>query len=273
VKKKNLIIVGLCILFLSYFIFRNHIRLFIFKNSPVLKSEIYKIKHIDEKIFSVNIFKCNRAFSRKSSNIYNNLFQDRILVATIPIRNFDFRNIVLEPIGSDIRNKNASIYFNTLFFDDQFIATTGIIDNKLNLNDKKPIKKRIGIDKNGKLNIFTSRNNDNYNDVLQAPFNLKINTKTKSNFHTLNYRQFVGFDSNNIIYISGFNNSLISWIDVKEIMRLFNIKSIIALDGGASLDYYFKGIHDSYSFSSVPMRNYWFTLNSPYYIEASILIK
>lgn len=37
------------------------------------------------------------------------------------------------------------------------------------------------------------------------------------------------------------------------------------LDGGASLDYEFVG--DNNSFSSIPLRDLWFELNSPFYLE------
>ena len=72
-------------------------------------------------------------------------------------------------LGSDEISADANLYFNTMFFDPNYIATTGVIDNKDLVNAKRPRKKRIGIDKNGRLTSFSENQNSNYNDVLQEP--------------------------------------------------------------------------------------------------------
>ena len=70
--------------------------------------------------------------------------------------------------------------------------------------------------------------------------------------------------------MSGHNNSLVSWKDIKALMHQMNLESVIALDGGASLDYFFDGKYNNYSFSSVPFRWWWFDLNSPYYLAGRL---
>jgi hypothetical protein len=266
-KIKSLIIILVLIGLLFYF--RNHIRLETLRKFPVLKSKIKHRNDFDEDLFSVKIYSCDRVFGNRIINKSNKLFNDEIMVVIIPVNKFIFKNVVTKPIGSDVRNDDALIYFNTLFFDQQFIATTGLIKDKVKINKRKPIKKRIGIDENGKLTSFTNKKNASYSDVLQAPFTLKTQSRTKTNLRSLNYRQFLSFNKNKIFFISGKNNSLISWMDVKEIMKELELTNVIALDGGASVDYYFNGKNNTYSFSSIPFRKYWFNKNPPYYLEAT----
>jgi hypothetical protein len=58
-------------------------------------------------------------------------------------------------------------------------------------------------------------------------------------------------------------------MDIKELMPQLGLTSIIALDGGASVEYAFDGKANDFYFSSIPIRHLWFRLNSPYYIEAT----
>lgn len=268
-KYKLLAIVSFTIM-IGFFLLRNTIRIFFLSNQPVVVSQVNHIQKINESNFSVDLYECKRRFNNKFANLYNQFFNDKALVIRIPIEHYYFKNLVLSPIGPDTKNDKANIYFNTLFFDNDYLATTGVIDERKNINRKNPRKKRIGIDDNGKLNSFSSTSNEKYNDVLQAPFTFKMNSRTSNNFRTLNFRQFVSFENGNLIYISGLNNSLISWMDIKSIMQVSKLTSVIALDGGASLDYFFEGKINNYSFSSVPLRHLWFNRNSPYYIEAKI---
>jgi hypothetical protein len=89
----------------------------------------------------------------------------------------------------------------------------------------------------------------------------------KRNIRALNFRHFIAFKNNELFYISGYKNSIISWKDVQQVMSVIGLKKVIMLDGGASLDYEFKGDKNMYSFSSVPLRDWWFDLNSPFYLE------
>jgi hypothetical protein len=195
------------------------------------------------------------------------MFSDQIAVFQIPLNNYMFNNIVMSPIGKDEISDDANIYFNTVLFNDNFIAKKGIINDQHLVNKKTPHNKRIGIDKNGRLTIFTENKNSGYNDVLQAPFTFSARSKVKVNFQTLNYRQFISIKDNRLLFITGFNNSLISWIDVKSLLPKLGLTSIIALDGGASVEYAFDGKQHNYYFSSLPLRHVWFWKNSPYYLE------
>lgn len=42
---------------------------------------------------------------------------------------------------------------------------------------------------------------------------------------------------------------------------------MIVLDGGSSLNYYFKGEHHDYAFNAIPFRDLWFDQNAPFYLE------
>ena len=252
----------------AFFLLRNHGRLFLMKHIPVHQSEVVHIKNIDEANFSLDLYACKRSYKSSKARLLNSMFSDQIAVFEIPLKNYKFNNLVMPPIGSDEISADATLYFNTMFFDSSFIATTGVIDNKDLINARKPRKKRIGIDKNGRLTSFSENQNSSYNDVFQAPIALRQKSKVKPNLRTLNYRQFISIKDGKLLFITGFNNSLISWMDIKALMPQLGLTSIIALDGGASVEYAFDGKTKNYSFSSIPFRHLWFWLNSPYYIEA-----
>lgn len=238
------------------------------KHIPVHQSEVVHIKNIDDANFSLDLYACKRSYKSSKASLLNSMFSDQIAVFEIPLKNYRFNNLVMSPVGSEEISPDATLYFNTMFFDPDYIATTGVIDNKDLVNAKKPRKKRIGIDKNGRLTSFSENQNSSYNDVLQAPFTFNPKSKVKVNFRTLNYRQFISIKDGKLLFITGFNNSLISWMDIKALMPQLGLTSIIALDGGASVEYAFEGKTNSFYFSSIPFRHLWFWLNSPYYIEA-----
>jgi len=221
---------------------------------------------IDEGQFSVNIYDIKRSFYSRFITNLNNLFYDQILVVKIPLTNCKLNNLVLSPLGRDNIQSDADFYFNTLFFMDDFQPMRGLISNKEQISSRAPKKTRMGIDSDGKITIFQNGENSSYNDVLQAPFTFNSTSKVKNNFNTINYRQFISIKNGSLIYISSNGNSLISWKDVKAVLKDLDIKQVIALDGGASFDYYFKG-RSTYSFSSIPFRKLWFYKNSPYYLE------
>jgi hypothetical protein len=266
-KKKISLLILLVLSIVGVFSFRNHLRLLILKKFPVQQSALMLYKSIDETYFKLDLYTCTRNFNNRWVRLYNSLYSDEIAVFQIPLDKYAFNNLVMEPIGKDEIASEASLYFNTMFFDPNFIATKGIIDDRHLVNQKNPIKKRIGIDKNGRLTSFSGNQNAGYNDVLQAPFTFSPKSKVNANFRTLNYRQFISIKGNQMIFITGFNNSLISWIDVKALMPQLGLTSIIALDGGASVEYSFVGKKNEYYFSSIPLRHLWFGKNSPYYLE------
>lgn len=258
-----------CFLIITLYYFRNHFRLLVMSRYPPAVSVIKKISTREEQYFNATIYQCRRLYHRRPIAWFNDLYSDKLLVIRMPIKQFVFNNLVLPPVGKDEISTRTTFYFNTLFFDQEYIATTGVIDDKEIIN-RRPRKRRVGLDQNGNLTIFSSGRNAGYNDVFQAPYILKRNTRPKGNFNTLNYRQFIAVRNNELIYISGYNNSLISWKDVRALMQQMNLESVIALDGGASLDYFFEGKNNSYSFSSIPFRWFWFYLNSPYYLEGKL---
>ena len=260
--------ISIVLMFCAFFIFRNHVRLLIMKRIPVQNSEVVHIKSVDDVNFSLNLYSIKRSYKNKWAILFNSIFNDQIAVFEIPLKNYKFNNLVLPPVGSDEISADANLYFNTMIFDSSLIATRGVIDDKDLVNTKKPNKKRIGIDKNGRLTSFSENQNYRYNDVFQAPIALNQKSKGKINLRTLNYRQFISVKDGKLLFITGFNNSLISWIDIKALMPQLGLTSIIALDGGASVEYAFSGKITNYYFSSIPFRHLWFWLNSPYYIEA-----
>lgn len=235
---------------------------------PVLQSEIELVERIDESNFTVQVFKGKRKFGHPVLNFYNAFFSDKLLVIRIPIKEYTFQNLVLAPIGEDRLSKKQDIYFNTLYFDEDFNATTGLIVNYKSINKKKPRKSRIGVDRNGKLSKFSLSRNRNFKDVLQIPYTFKANARTNKTFRTLNYRHFVCIENGELIYMAGYGNSLISWLDIQSVMKKIHAKSAMVLDGGASLEYRFEGQENKYSYSSIPFRRLWFSLNSPYYLVA-----
>ena len=268
-KRSRVFLLLLSFLFFSAFCFRNHFRLLIMRRFPPAVSVIKKEDTRHEENFTAEIFQCRRTYRHSYAAAINRLFTDQLLVIRLPLKQYAFNNLVLPPVGKDRISDHAVFYFNTLFFHQDFSATTGIIDNGEVLN-KRPRKKRVGLDPNGNLTVFSVGKNGQYNDVFQAPYLLRRNTTTNRNFHTLNYRQFIAVRNNELIYMSGHNNSLVSWKDIKALMHQMNLETVIALDGGASLDYFFAGKNNNYSFSSVPFRWWWFDLNSPYYLEGKL---
>lgn len=258
------------LLLVTGFLFRNHLRLYVLKEKAVVSTDLKFVETIDEGYFFVDIFECKRNYYSKVINIYNLFFDDKIQVIRFPVTTYFFKNVVLPPIGKDSRNNMADIYFNTLFFDSNYIAMSGIIDEKNCLNDKYPQKMRLGIDENGLLSLFSNKKNSKFIDVLQAPHTFTPRTKGNLNFRDLNYRQFVALKDGQFLYITGYKNSLISWVDIKVLMQIKNIDRVIPLDGGASLDYFFAGRFHTYQFSSIPMRNLWYKNNSPYYLEGTL---
>ena len=172
----------------------------------------------------------------------------------------------MEPIGKDKFNRESTFHFNTLFFHEDFEATSGIIDDDELVGLKSPRKNRLAINDKGELMNSTEIRNSEFNDVIQAPYTFSVRNKA-GGFRALHYRQFLAIQNGNLIFISGNGNSLISWVDVQSFMKMKNIESVIALDGGASVDYFFQGTNNDYGFSSIPFRRLWFNLNSPYYLE------
>jgi hypothetical protein len=255
------------ILLFTFFLIRNQVRFLILEEIPVHYSDVTYYKSIDETYFNLDFYSCDRSFKNSWAQLYNLMFSDQIAVFQIPLNNYTFNNLVLKPVGSDEISAEAKLYFNTMLFDSNYIATKGVIDDKHLVNNKKPHEERIGIDQKGHLTIFTQGNNSAYNDVLQAPISLEIRHIGDTSMRILNYRQFIYIKDNKLLFITGFNNSLISWIDIKALMPKLGLTSIIALDGGASVEYDFEGKNNNYYFSSIPLRHLWFWMNSPYYIE------
>ncbi|MCC5815001.1 MAG: hypothetical protein JJT78_09610 [Leptospira sp.] len=235
----------------------------------VIKSSATLIWKVDEASFEAKIYSHDREFKRKRLDIVNSFFTDRTLVIVFPTKEYKFKNLVLSPIGTESITTDKTFYFNTLFFDPEFQATSGIIAGKKKINEKIPRRLRISIDNREDLAVFSIGNNNRYNDVLQVPFQFWKNTMVKTNFRNINYRHFLSFKNGNLYYITGYNNSLISWIDIKDIMNQEKLTTIIPIDGGSSLDYEFKGAKNTYSFSSIPLRGLWYTANSPYYIQGT----
>jgi hypothetical protein len=266
-RKRKVLVIFLGLIVWGVFSFRNHLRLLILKEIPVNQSEVTHYKNIDETYFYLDLYTCNRSYKNSWARIYNSMFSDKIAVFQIPLNNYIFNNLVLEPIGSDEISADANLYFNTVIFYPNFIAKKGIIDDQHLVNNNQPYGKRIGIDKNGRLTIFTQGRNSAFEDVFQSPISLNISSPGEINMREVNYRQFISIKKNKLLFIAGFNNSLISWIDVKALMPKLGLTSIIALDGGASVEYAFEGKKHNYYFSSIPLRHVWFGKNSPYYLE------
>jgi hypothetical protein len=265
-KKSIVILLPLLIVSIGIFSFRNHIRLYICKYYKVKTSNVELISSTDEGQFSVDVYNIKRTFYGRAITRVNDLFSDQILVVKIPLGNHRLNNLILKPVGNDVISSNADFYFNTLFFMEDYKPMKGLISNKEQIGNKAPKKTRMGIDSKGNITIFNNGGNSKYKDVLQAPFTFKTTSKVKNNFNTVNFRQFISIKDNKLVYISSNGNSLIAWKDVQSVLVQLDISQVIALDGGASFDYYFRG-KNIYSFSSIPFRNLWFFKNSPYYIE------
>ena len=117
------------------------------KRIPVQNSEVLHIKTVDDANFRLDLYAIKRSYRNRWVTLSNSIFNDQIAVFEIPIKKYKFNNLVMDPVGSDEISADANLYFNTMFFDSSFIATTGVIDNKDLVNAKRPSKKRIGIDK------------------------------------------------------------------------------------------------------------------------------
>lgn len=254
---------------MSYIFFRNHIRQQICANFSVSQSSLTLEEEYNEGIFNVEIYNTHRTFKNKWIARYNYFFDDELMVVYLPIDRFKFRNLVLKPMGNDNFSEEAVFRFNTLFFDEDFNATTGIIDDDELVSDVSPKRNRLAITEEGELVNSAELRNSRFNDVLQAPHTYSILNSAKG-FRSLHYRQFIAIQNGQLIFIAGNGNSLISWRDVQSLMKIKGIDKVIALDGGASVDYFFKGEKHCYNFSSIPFRRFWFKLNSPYYLEAEL---
>lgn len=257
------------ILLLLFCVFRNHIRQQICRNFSVKESELVKIEEFNELNFKVEVYDISRTFRNKWVARYNYFFNDELMAVYLPLEKYKFRNLVLKPMGSDEFNDKSVFRFNTLFFHEDFEATSGIIDDDELVGVKSPRKNRLAINDNGELMASTDIRNSEFNDVLQAPYTFSVRNKA-GGFRSLHYRQFLAIQNGDLIFISGNGNSLISWVDVQSFMKMKNIESVIALDGGASVDYFFQGANHDFNFSSIPFRRLWFNLNSPYYLEAEL---
>jgi len=266
----KIILIGVSsLIIILFFIFRNHIRLYLCRSYAVSESRLVLDEEINEGNFSVEVYDVSRTFRNKWVARYSYLFNDELMAIYLPLNRYSFQNLVLDPMGKDEFNDKSTLRFNTLFFDSEFTSTSGLIDDEDVIGLKVPKKNRLAIDEQGNLINSSLVQNGQYNDVLQAPFTLSLDQRGKG-FRTLHYRQFLAVQNGQLIYISGNGNSLICWRDVQEFMKLKSIEKVVALDGGASLDYYFEGAESTYSFSSIPFRRLWFNLNSPYYIEGKL---
>ena len=254
------------ILILLFCVFRNHIRQQICRNFSVSESRLVLEEQLEEENFKVEIYDIGRTFRNKWVARYNYFFNDELMAVYLPLEKYKFRNLVLKPLGSDEFNEKSVFRFNTLFFKEDFEATSGIIDDDELVSVKSPRKNRLAINDQGELMNSTDIINSEFNDVLQAPYTFSVRNKA-GGFRSLHYRQFLAIQNGDLIFISGNGNSLISWLDVQSFMKMKNIESVIALDGGASVDYFFQGANHDFNFSSIPFRRLWFNLNSPYYLE------
>lgn len=204
------------------------------------ESQLVIKEELNEVNFKVEVYDISRTYRNKWVARYNYFFNDELMAVYLPLEKYKFRNLVLKPVGSDEFNAKSVFRFNTLFFKEDFEATSGIIDEDELVSVKYHRKNGLAI-------------NDQAGD-----------------FRSLHYRQFLAIQNGHLIFISGYGNSLISWVDVQSFMKMKNIESVIALDGGASVDYFFQGANHEFNFSSIPFRRLWFNLNSPYYIEGEL---
>ena len=185
-RKRKVLVIILGFIIWGVFSFRNHLRLFILNDIVVHHSEVTYIKNIDETYFNLDLYACNRSYKNSWARVYNSMFSDQIAVFQIPLNNYMFNNIVMSPIGKDEISDDANIYFNTVIFNDNFIAKKGIINDQHLVNKKTPHNKRIGIDKNGRLKIFTQGRNSAFEDVIQSPISLNISSPTLINMRDVN---------------------------------------------------------------------------------------
>ena len=268
--KKTIQLLILFSLGLFLFFYLNHFRMLALKRYTVKSSQIEYIETIDEGKFEVELYKCDRTFYNRWLTLSQKVFTDKIMVIKIPIRQFKVKNIIKTAEENNEFSDDYTFYFNTLFFSNDFNPTKGLILNGEKVSGN-PHKTRIGITQDNKLACFSINCNEQYKDIWQVPYVFYYDSKVKRNIRTMNFRHFIAFKDNELYYISGYKNSIISWKDVQPIMLEKGLKKVFMLDGGASLDYEFVGDNNTYSFSSIPMRDLWFELNSPFYLEGKLI--
>ena len=261
-KKKYVILLISILLVLTFFYSYSYMRYYFSRSSEIHKSKLVLVESSDEKKFQATIFDTKRIFSSKKTEYFNQFFNDQLLVIEVPIKNYSFNSLIIKPIGSDEIQAYSDFYFNTLMFDSNLIAVKGYRNE--NENTKNIKKLNICINNNGEIVKNPTGNSSDYKDILQF---VEISKMPYRNVRILNYYAFLAIEKNAMYYISGTRNSLICWADVKEFMKLKKIASVFLLDGGTSLEYCFKGVKNTYQFNSIPLRQFWFPLNSSYFIE------
>jgi hypothetical protein len=254
-----LIILSFIILYFSF----NYIRWYSFKNDQPSNSEISLVSKEKDAIFNVEIYDCKRSFENKKIETINNLFNDKLLVVEIPKKGLSFNSVVTDPIDQDKIHQDASFYFNTVLFDIDFTPCTQLVNEGEVITGKQK-KDHILINSKGEISFSNQLSNKKYKDIIDAT---TLKNSVSSSMKTLNYFAFLGFKKDALIYISSYRNSLICWKDIEQVMKLKKLQFVFQLDGGTSLVYYFNGDKLKYSYSSIPLRNLWFTLNSSYYLE------
>jgi hypothetical protein len=257
-----LIILSFIILYFSF----NYIRWYSFKNDQPSNSEISLVSKEKDAIFNVEIYDCKRSFENKKIETINNLFNDKLLVVEIPKKGLSFNSVVTNPIGQDKIHQDASFYFNTVLFDDDFTPCTQLV-NEGEVIPGEQKKDHILINSKGEISCSNQIGNNKYKDIIDAT---TLKNSVDSSMKTLNYFAFLGFKKDTLIFISSCENSLICWKDIEQVMKLKKLQFVFQLDGGTSLVYYFKGDKLKYSYSSIPLRNLWFSLNSNYYLEGIV---
>lgn len=255
----------LTLIFISIVVYctMNYIRWYFFKNDQPSNSEITLVSTEKDSIFNFEIYDCNRSFENKKIETINNLFNDKLLVVEIPKKGLSFNSVVTDPIGQDEIRQDASFYFNTVLFDIDFTPMKKLLNEGVEISGVKT-KDHIVINKKGEISFSTQLSNKKYKDIIYAT---SLKNSVSSSLKTLNYFAFLGFKKDSLIYISSYRNSLICWKDIEQIMKLKKLQFVFQLDGGTSLVYYFNGDNLKYSYSSIPLRNLWFSLNSCYYLE------
>ena len=255
----------LTLIFISIVVYctMNYIRWYFFKNDQPSNSEITLVSKEKDSIFNFEIYDCNRSFENKKIETINNLFNDKLLVVEILKKGLSFNSVVTDPIGQDKIRQDASFYFNTVLFDDDFTPCTQLV-NEGEVIPGEQKKDHILINSKGQISFSNQIGNNKYKDIIDAT---TLKNRVDSSMKTLNYFAFLGFNKDTLIYVSSYRNSLICWKDIEQVMKLKKLQFVFQLDGGTSLVYYFKGDKLKYSYSSIPLRNLWFTLNSSYYLE------
>ena len=258
----------LTLIFISIVVYytMNYIRLNFFENDLPSNSEITLVSKEKDAVFNVEIYDCNRSFENKKTGTINNLFNDNLLVVEIPKKGLSFNGVVTDPIGQDKIHQDASFYFNTVLFDDDFTPCTQLV-NEGEVIPGEQKKNHILINSKGEISFSNQIGNKKYKDIIDAT---TLKNSVDSRIKKLNYFAFLGFKKDTLIYISSYRNSLICWKDIEQVMKLKKLQFVFQLDGGTSLVYYFKGDKLKYNYSSIPLRNLWFSLNSCYYLEGIV---